>query len=173
MTARLLAVLAVLALPTGAAAKGIARAEVCGTDRCIEFTDAVGHAGLEGTPVAPPEALARFVELNYTLDGVTFTNQLELSGGLIRGESGTWMRMPDDVRSKLKRLAVRVEAFPAQKLLEVAPELAHTTRAEGSGPPGERGEGGAIGTLPLAAIVAAALAAIGVGLVRRRAAPQP
>ena len=107
--------LAFLALAPAAPAKEIVKAELCGTDRCIDFTDDASHAVLEGTPMPPPDAPARFVELNFRVRGeappgekvptASFTNQLELSGGLIRGESGTWMRMNDRVRSRLKRLA--------------------------------------------------------------------
>jgi hypothetical protein len=179
-----------LALAPAAEAKEITKAEVCGTDRCVALTTADDHQLLDGVTALAPDEPSAFVEVNVTFRGegpagepvptVTITNQVVLREGLVRGDTGHWIRLTDDATTELRATATKVAPFPADKLMEVAPEI-DDPKATGAPrelrTPGADGDTGP-GTLPLAAILAGTLAALSLALARlaarrRRAAPQP
>lgn len=169
---------ALLLLAPAAHAKEIAKAELCGVDRCVDVTRHVGHRLLEAGTVPPPAAPGRFLEIAYTVrvearrPPIRFTNQVLVRPGLIRGESGTWIRAGADDRAMLRGASAELEPFPAKRLLRLAPEL---RPPEGVGPPARapavEAGGGPLPLPALAAVAAFALLTLA-GARRSRPAPQ-
>jgi hypothetical protein len=120
-------VLVLLAVPSGAVAKGVQDAQVCGADGCAAAPlNADTYLVFEGgSPTSPPAERAPFFELRYKtmhehgrdIDDLTDVRALYLpSAVLLRGEDGTWMRADSRASDAMRRQLADVEPFPASKL---------------------------------------------------------
>ena len=180
-------VLVVLAVPSGAVAKGVQDAKACGASACIEALTADTYLVFEGGPtVSPPAERAPFYELRYRVmaadgpnpDLVPVQMAYVPSSGLVRAEDGTWMQTDARATEALRRHVAGLEPFPAARLALASRQAASDPRP---GPmdlrtpgrePASSGSRG-IDVMPLAGGVAALAllgggAALAVGTRRRR-----
>jgi hypothetical protein len=121
---------AALALPATALAKEPVKATVCGANGCASSEDKDAILPLvEGGPPATelPKAGAPAYRVRLTIsveDGSTshgrktdtFTNWMSPTLRLVRGSEGTWMTMPAPTLAALRRVARRIQPFPAARL---------------------------------------------------------
>ena len=183
MRALALTIALLVLIPAAADAKGVERGEVCGTTRCTDIGGpAVYGVVAGGLPADPPRAQP-FVEVHVTFRGDAPPGEpvphdrlsfRYLPGAeLLRDEEGLWRAPADAAAAQLLRdTAADLPAFPAAKLLELAPEL------EPPRPPEPAQAPASAGAVPWAeiaggALVALAVAALVGGLRRRRAAEAP
>lgn len=177
--ALLLAVLAVLALPTAASAKEVAALTLCGTDGCQKIT---AHAALRGFMDGGYETLAPKQPGPFFTVRATMRNAGENAGGwtvqylraanLVRAEAEygkhVWTRPAGTTAQALRDAARGLQPYPAEKLgpvREPPPVAVEDPPARVSRP----ASGGGSSHLALAGGGAgAAIALLAGGLVARR-----
>lgn len=177
--ALLLAVLAVLALPTAASAKEVAALTLCGTDGCQKIT---AHAALRGFMDGGYETLApkqpgpfftvRATMRNAGEDAGGWTVQYLRAANLVRAEAEygkhVWTRPAGTTAQALRDAARGLQPYPAEKLgpvREPPPVAVEDPPARVSRP----ASGGGSSHLALAGGGAgAAIALLAGGLVARR-----
>ena len=122
-----LAVLAVLALPTAASAKELAALTLCGTDGCQKITD---HAALRGFmdggyETLGPKQAGPFFTVKATMraageDAGGWTVQYLRAANLIRAEAEygkqVWTRPAGTTSQALRDAARGLQPYPAEKL---------------------------------------------------------
>ena len=122
-----LAVLAVLALPTAASAKELAALTLCGTDGCQKITD---HAALRGFmdggyETLGPKQASPFFTVKATMraageDAGGWTVQYLRAANLIRAEAEygkqVWTRPAGTTSQALRDAARGLQPYPAEKL---------------------------------------------------------
>ena len=165
-------VLVVLAVPSGAVAKGVQDAQVCGAEGCVPAPlNGDTYMVFEGgSPGAPPAERAPFYELRYQTMHGTGENMHDLtpmrvlfvpSVYKLRGEDGAWMNADSRAGKAMARQLTGVAPFPAGKLdLPGVP-------AERDAPPAATGDGPPALLLIALALVGAG-AALAAGSRRRR-----
>jgi hypothetical protein len=126
LTAPVLACLAVVAVPSAAAAKELTAAKVCGAGGCSTFHDAATLRGLsEGGPSAPaPERAARFFTVKLTVkvedaSESSWTVAYVPSAGLLRTRDGgtySWLETTPAGAHALARVTRGLRPFPARRL---------------------------------------------------------
>jgi hypothetical protein len=139
-------------------AKEVTKAQVCGTNQCIDVTDDAGPGVVEGVAMvkAPPPGAA-YVKVRVAVSGAgRWTNRFVPSAGAVRTVDGEWLTLDATATAALRAAARRVEPFRPR----IAP------------PPPEPAEfpWAVVGGAALAALLAAAAARL---TLRRRAAAQP
>lgn len=157
-------------LPAVADAKGIANAQVCGTDRCVDLGRQDGFGIVEaGTPVDVRHAEA-FAEAKVVFthgrarDVLTF--QFLPGAGVMRDGEGHFGRPDAATVELLRKMSESLALFPAERLVAMSPEL---SLPRALAPPGDEGlPWGPIGLAALAAMIAAG--AVVMTVRRRRAA---
>ena len=121
----LMVVVAMLAVPAAAGAKGVEDAQACGASGCVAALTPDTYLIFEGGPGAPPPAAREpFYELRYRMmtgDGpepeMVPMRMLYVPGArLLRGEDGVWMRPDRRAAEALRRHLTGVEPFPAARL---------------------------------------------------------
>jgi hypothetical protein len=118
------ALLAFLAAPAPAAAKGPTSATLCGPDGCKGLGDAQGLGNSGGGPTGEMPAPAPFYELRFTSqgDGEEFTwttwyvPSAKMFAALDEREGVYWMRIDEP---RLTALAKRMKAFPTPEITAV------------------------------------------------------
>jgi hypothetical protein len=189
----LLALTALLAVPTSAPAKEVASLALCGTSGCHGVKGEAARRGFEnGASAAPaPRGPEPFLQLRVSIkahegEGIPgFSLDYLPRAGLLRerDESGhaVFTRPAPALAAALRRAARGLERKPASKLgsLRTAP-AAHAQVDEVFAPAGSRDSGGSSGGGVPWPLPAAAAAALGLGLaglarrrVRRRRAAGP
>ncbi|HEX2086708.1 MAG TPA: hypothetical protein VHF89_13595 [Solirubrobacteraceae bacterium] len=174
MTTRLALATASLALLVAApaTAKELATVSICGADRCTDVTEDASHALVEGGPVAdaPSGRQPYFVvRLGIAEPGGKVVHRFRMrwlpEAGLLRGEDGTWMTAPVQMRKELRKLTAGLAPRVATYAAAPKPASAAATPA-----PAATEEGG--GGPSALAIGLPALAALGLGgaVARRRRA---
>jgi hypothetical protein len=135
---KLLAVMLVaLAVPATAAGKEITGLELCGPSACAAADRSFGHEGLSlDAPVAPPPA-AEYYRVQLEIDGASqFGFYYVPARGLVTSETEAgwtqWMRPAPAFARTLRRLAQRVEPFPAPKVRSVLVDGRRITAAASS-----------------------------------------
>jgi hypothetical protein len=116
------ALLLPLTLATGAAAKEIVGAKVCGASDCRQVKDeralAAFHEG--GPPTDPPDEASPWYRAEVTgkadRERFTFAITLVPDAGLIRDEAGGWAPVSDAAVAQFRRVTRTLEPFPAVKL---------------------------------------------------------
>jgi hypothetical protein len=182
-----LTVIALLIAAPAASAKEVSRAEVCGLENCAKFSKRSAGPELQalaegGDIVAPPANGAPYflVRVEIRGDGAfdRFTNHWVPSLNLIRGEQGTWMRMPAEGKAVLARLVADLEPRAAVTLplsaspdsLAMARAAADTAAAATPAAPANE-DGGGLAWPWFAIAVAAAALLVAIVVRRHRARP--
>jgi hypothetical protein len=186
------ALAALLAVPAAAPAKGIDRVLACGPEGCTNVTDRVPEGpdggGIFGTgsPARAPSARHRFVVVrvgmrdpsDHIVDGWTFAFVPALDMVRYQRVLGVyrWGRLTPQDAALMDRLVRGVEPWPAQHMRvgqeqePTSPAKARAPVREASGAGDDGGPGMVLSAVGVAG-VAAAFAAAGAGLRRRRRAP--
>jgi hypothetical protein len=176
--ALLLVVLVVLAVPASAAAKGVGRAVVCGTNGCASVQDEETRFALlgGGRPIDPPRP-GPFYRLRIELvEGETtrtFRQVYLPSAGAVRGEGENgepaWTKVDAPVRRTLDRAVGGRTAYPASRIGAMG-ATKRTTVAPVVAAPGDDG-------FPWWLVAAAGVGALGVAIAalawRRRRGQWP
>jgi hypothetical protein len=118
------ALLALLAVPAPAVAKGPTSATLCGPDGCQGLGDAQGLGNSGGGPTVEMPAPAPFYELRFTSqgDGEEFTwttwyvPSAKMFAALDQREGVYWMRIDEP---RLTALAKRMKPFPTPEIIAV------------------------------------------------------
>lgn len=153
-----------LLIAAPASAKEIARASVCGADRCVRIAPDMDL--FPATVAEAPATGAGYVRLKLLLEPEDFTVKMDLVGDLARGEDGAWMRMAPSAMPRIRRAARRVEPRQIAELDLAAPVA--TAPPAARAPAAPAGDGGG-SPVPFVAAALFALLAAAV-IVRRRAA---
>jgi hypothetical protein len=163
-----LAAVAALALAAAPAAwaKEITKAEVCGADGCRSAAAADREVLGNGGPPRTAPTAAPFYTVRVTVDtGEGHATHWEMTAVPARrallASDGTWLEMPADVAEVVARLAAGRRPFPASDLVGAAAKPAPQPVAADSGSP----------LWPEGVLIALALAAVGVLIVRAGSSP--
>ena len=126
------AAIALLVIAPGASAKEVHSAVVCGAGGCTSFSKQAGGPRLQalaegGDIVGPPAHGAPYYRVNVEIRGgderVRFVNHWVPSLNLIRGDQGTWMKMPAEGKAVLADLTASLRPLPASTLpLSASPD---------------------------------------------------
>lgn len=124
---------AALVVPATAAAKGLKEGSVCGASGCRTVTDRGLLEALVdgGPPVRSVPRAGDFYEVTVVIgaDGheESFTTSMVPSRDALRGEDGTWMRLPAAAKDALRSAAGDLAPLPASELTGAAPPPAVAT----------------------------------------------
>jgi LPXTG-motif cell wall-anchored protein len=164
-----------LMLATGASAKEITAAKVCGVEGCHATKDrAMLEAFMEGGPSTLPPNPSPWYRVRVSMDegseGHWFSMVVVPSASMIRGsdDSGgymSWVRITPEALRVYRKLARGLTPFPAAKLTGLEPKAPKAQVDEVIRPPRDDGDSS---PLPWIGGGIALLAAGGVVLVRRR-----
>ena len=159
----------ILALAPAAAAKEITKAEVCGPGGCARVGDEAGRAALMegGSPRTPPPAAPYYevrMEMDHGGEDVgTFSFAAVPEQRAFRADDGAWYEMPPEMVALVGKVAAGERPFPASGLIGAA-----------APPPEPRAAAADTGNRlwPEGVLIAAALAAAGLLLVRASRRPR-
>jgi hypothetical protein len=118
------AVLIALALPGAAHGKEVTGVALCGPSACAEADRSFGHQGLSLGGSIAPAPVGEYYRVEFEVDGEpTFGFYYVPAPGLITSQTDTgwtqWLRPAPAFAGTLRRLARRVEPFPAPKVTSV------------------------------------------------------